>query len=186
MKTRNLGTLQVSGLSLGGRGMSVHYGPSPERGDLIAFTRTAFDLGVTFFDTAQVYGPFTNEDLVGVALEPLRDWVVIATKFGFDIDPADPRRRAIPKRSDAGMQRAIASGMTKINVSAHLNQIFTGAVRGVLAANPAMVDSRNWMAPARSAVEQESASFTGLAASASPGPRLYPDPCPRSGRRPCG
>lgn len=100
MKTRNLGTLEVSALGLGCMGMSVNYGPSPERADLISFTRTAFELGVTFFDTAQVYGPFTNEDLVGEALEPLRDQVVIATKFGFDIDPADPRRRAISSRPD--------------------------------------------------------------------------------------
>ncbi len=100
MKTRTLGTLEVSALGLGCMGMSVNYGPSPERADLIAFTRTAFDLGVTFFDTAQVYGPFTNEDLVGEALEPLRDQVVIATKFGFDIDPAAPRRRAVSSRPD--------------------------------------------------------------------------------------
>jgi len=100
MKTRALGALEVSALGLGCMGMSVNYGPSPERADLIAFTRTAFDLGVTFFDTAQVYGPFTNEDLVGEALEPLRDQVVIATKFGFDIDPADPRRRKVCSRPD--------------------------------------------------------------------------------------
>lgn len=100
MKTRTLGALEVSALGLGCMGMSVNYGPSPERADLIAFTRAAFDRGVTFFDTAQVYGPFTNEDLVGEALEPLRDQVVIATKFGFDIDPADPRRRRVSSRPD--------------------------------------------------------------------------------------
>lgn len=100
VKTRTLGTLEVSTLGLGCMGMSVNYGPSPERADLIAFTRAAFDLGVTFFDTAQVYGPFTNEDLVGEALEPLRDQVVIATKFGFDIDPADPLRRKVSSRPD--------------------------------------------------------------------------------------
>ncbi len=100
MKTRTLGTLQVSAVGLGCMGMSVNYGPSPERADLIAFTRAAFDLGVTLFDTAQVYGPFTNEDLVGEALQPLRDQVVISTKFGFDIDAADPRRRAISSRPD--------------------------------------------------------------------------------------
>ena len=98
MKTRILGTLEVSALGLGCMGMSVNYGPSPDRADLIAFIRSAFDFGVTFFDTAQVYGPFTNEDLVGEALEPLRDQVVIATKFGFDIDPADPRRRKVSSR----------------------------------------------------------------------------------------
>ncbi len=100
MKTRKLGALEVSTLGLGCMGMSINYGPSPERADLIAFTRAAFDLGVTLFDTAQVYGPFTNEDLIGEALEPIRDQVVISTKFGFDIDPADPRRRAISSRPD--------------------------------------------------------------------------------------
>jgi aryl-alcohol dehydrogenase-like predicted oxidoreductase len=100
MKTRFLGTLEVSALGLGCMGMSVNYGPSPARDDLVKFARTAYEAGVTFFDTAQVYGPFTNEDLVGEALEPLRDQVVIATKFGFDIDPADPRRRAISSRPD--------------------------------------------------------------------------------------
>lgn len=98
MKTRTLGTLEVSALGLGCMGMSVNYGPSPDRADLIAFTRAAVELGVTLFDTAQVYGPFTNEDLVGEALEPVRDDVAISTKFGFDIDPADPRRRAISSR----------------------------------------------------------------------------------------
>ncbi len=100
MRTRALGTLQVSAIGLGCMGMSVNYGPSPERSELIAFARTAHDLGVTLFDTAQVYGPFTNEDLVGEALAPIRDQVVISTKFGFDIDPADPRRRAVSSRPD--------------------------------------------------------------------------------------
>ncbi|MDA8439463.1 MAG: aldo/keto reductase [Propionibacterium sp.] len=100
MKTRQLGPLTVSALGLGCMGMSINYGPSPERSELIAFTRQAFDLGVTFFDTAQIYGPFTNEDLVGEALQPLRDRVVIATKFGFDINPHDPRARSISSRPD--------------------------------------------------------------------------------------
>lgn len=84
MQTRNLGTsgLQVSALGLGCMGMSATYGPAHDRGEMIALIRHAFDLGVTFFDTAQVYGPFTNEDLVGEALAPIRDKVVIATKFG--------------------------------------------------------------------------------------------------------
>lgn len=115
MRTRNLGTLEVSALGLGCMGMSVNYGPSPDRADLIAFIRSAFDLGVTFFDTAQVYGPFTNEDLVGEALEPLRDQVVIATKFGFDIDPADPRRRAISSRP----------GLIRSSVEASLRRLRT-------------------------------------------------------------
>ncbi len=99
MKTRTLGNLEVSAIGLGCMGMSVNYGPSPEREQLIAFARSAYDLGVTLFDTAQVYGPFTNEDLVGEALEPIRDHVVISTKFGFDIGD-DPRERRISSRPD--------------------------------------------------------------------------------------
>lgn len=92
MDTRNLGTLQVSALGYGCMGLSSGYGdplPTPQAIDLI---RAAFDRGVTFFDTAEVYGPFTNESLVGEALEPFRNQVVIATKFGFDIDPATGQR----------------------------------------------------------------------------------------------
>ncbi|MFU8839096.1 MAG: aldo/keto reductase [Nitriliruptoraceae bacterium] len=82
MRTRMLGTLEVSELGLGCMGMSQSYGPSGPREDLIAFVRAAVERGVTFFDTAQVYGPFDNERLVGEALGPVRDEVVIATKFG--------------------------------------------------------------------------------------------------------
>jgi aryl-alcohol dehydrogenase-like predicted oxidoreductase len=88
MDTRTLGQgLRVSALGLGCMGMSEGYGPSPERSEIIGFIRDAVDRGVTFFDTAEVYGPYVNEELVGAALAPLRDGVVIATKFGFDIDP---------------------------------------------------------------------------------------------------
>ncbi len=69
-------------------GMSMSYGPSPERAEMIGLLRTAVDRGVTLFDTAEVYGPYTNEELVGEALEPVRDRVVLATKFGFRLDPA--------------------------------------------------------------------------------------------------
>jgi aryl-alcohol dehydrogenase-like predicted oxidoreductase len=80
-----LGGLEVSAIGLGCMGLSQSYPPFPERQDGIDLIRAAVDRGVTFFDTAQVYGPFTNEDLVGEALEPVRDQVVIATKFGFDL-----------------------------------------------------------------------------------------------------
>src|SRR4249919_1515128 len=85
MQTRELGHsgLKVSALGLGCMGLSHGYGPATDRADGIKLIRGAFDRGVTFFDTAEVYGPFTNEDLVGEALEPFRDEVVIATKFGF-------------------------------------------------------------------------------------------------------
>ena len=85
MQTRKLGTLEVSALGLGCMGMSQSYLPIPDRDEMISLTRAAVERGVTFFDTAQVYGPFANEELVGEALEPVRDQVVIATKFGFEL-----------------------------------------------------------------------------------------------------
>ena len=88
MKHRKLGKsgLEVSALGLGCMGMSYAYGPASDKGDMIALIRKAVELGVTFFDTAEVYGPRINEELVGEALEPHRDDVVIATKFGFELD----------------------------------------------------------------------------------------------------
>jgi aryl-alcohol dehydrogenase-like predicted oxidoreductase len=85
MQKRKLGKsiLEVSAIGLGCMGMSFSYGPPPDRKAMISLIRTAVERGVTFFDTAEVYGPFTNEELVGEALAPLRDKVVIATKFGF-------------------------------------------------------------------------------------------------------
>src|SRR5690242_3349963 len=87
MQKRKLGKLEVSALGLGCMGMSYGYGPAPDKQEMISLIRAAVDRGVTFFDTAQVYGPFHNEELVGEALAPLRDKVVIATKFGFDFGP---------------------------------------------------------------------------------------------------
>src|SRR3954449_12165714 len=88
METRKLGTskLEVSALGLGCMGLSFGYGPAVDTQAGIKVIRAAVDLGVTFFDTAEVYGPFTNEELVGEALAPVRDRVVIATKFGFKIE----------------------------------------------------------------------------------------------------
>ena len=87
MHTRTLGQgLKVSALGLGAMGMSQSYGPNPgSRDEMVAVLRSAVDEGVTFFDTAEAYGPYVNEELVGEALEPIRDQVVIATKFGWDI-----------------------------------------------------------------------------------------------------
>ena len=94
MKTRILGNgLNVSALGLGCMGMSAAYGPAADKAEMIAMMRNARDQGVTFFDTAEAYGPFVNEDLVGEALQPIRDEVVIATKFGFDIDLETGERR---------------------------------------------------------------------------------------------
>ncbi|MER9567088.1 MULTISPECIES: aldo/keto reductase [unclassified Mesorhizobium] len=88
MQTRKLGNsgLEISALGLGCMGMTSVYGTPPPRGDMISLIRTAVDRGVTLFDTAEAYGPFASEELVGEALAPLRDKVAIATKFGFDID----------------------------------------------------------------------------------------------------
>ena len=89
MQKRKLGksSLEVSALGLGCMGMSFAYGPAPDKQEMISLIRSAVERGVTFFDTAEVYGPFTNEELVGEALASLRDEVVIATKFGFKLDP---------------------------------------------------------------------------------------------------
>ena len=93
MQKRNLGNsnLEVSALGLGCMGLSFSYKPFPEKKDVIALLRSAVERGVTFFDTAEVYGPFTNEELLGEALEPFRSKVAIATKFGFDINPDGSR-----------------------------------------------------------------------------------------------
>lgn len=86
MKTRKLGNLEVSEIGSGCMSISANYGPPAPRDQGIKVIRTAYEKGVTFFDTAEVYGPFTNEDLVGEALAPFRDKVAIATKFGFEFD----------------------------------------------------------------------------------------------------
>src|SRR5580704_16618932 len=89
MEKRTLGNsgLEVSALGLGAMGMSFGYGPAADTQEMISLLRKAVELGITFFDTAEVYGPFANEELVGEALSPLRDQVVIATKFGFKLKP---------------------------------------------------------------------------------------------------
>ena len=89
MQKRKLGNsnLEVSALGLGCMGMSFGYGPAADKKEMISVIRSAVERGVTFFDTAEVYGPFTNEELVGEALAPVREQVVIATKFGLKLDP---------------------------------------------------------------------------------------------------
>jgi aryl-alcohol dehydrogenase-like predicted oxidoreductase len=109
MQKRKLGNLEVSALGLGCMGMSANYGPPRERLDMIALIRTAVECGVTFFDTAESYGPFTNEELVGEALAPFRDRVVIATKFGHAIDPETRQRRSLNSRPEHVKQVADAS-----------------------------------------------------------------------------
>jgi aryl-alcohol dehydrogenase-like predicted oxidoreductase len=111
MQKRKLGNsgLEVSALGLGCMGMSANYGPPGDRQKMIALIRTAVDRGVTFFDTAESYGPFTNEELVGEALAPIRDKVVIATKFGHDLDPVTGQRRGRNSRPEHIKQVAEAT-----------------------------------------------------------------------------
>jgi aryl-alcohol dehydrogenase-like predicted oxidoreductase len=111
MQTRTLGNnLEVSAIGLGCMGMSQSFPPIPDRSDSIALIRAAVDRGVTLFDTAQVYGPFDNEEIVGEALEPLRDQVVIATKFGFELSTGqstgtDSRPETIRSSVDDSLRR---------------------------------------------------------------------------------
>ncbi len=102
MQTRTLGTsgLEVSAIGLGCMGMSFGYGPAADRQEMIALIRTAVERGVTLFDTAEVYGPFTNEELVGEALAPVREQVVIATKFGFEIDSEGRQQEGLDSRPE--------------------------------------------------------------------------------------
>ncbi|HYM77708.1 MAG TPA: aldo/keto reductase [Candidatus Dormibacteraeota bacterium] len=109
MKKRKLGNLEVSALGFGCMGLSYAYGPATERQQAINVIRTAVERGVTFFDTAETYGPFTNEELVGEALAPYRDQVVIATKFGFDISPDGQRSGGLNSRPEHIKQVAEAS-----------------------------------------------------------------------------
>jgi aryl-alcohol dehydrogenase-like predicted oxidoreductase len=111
MKIRKLGELEVSAIGLGCMGLSYGYGPAADTKDAIALIRAAVDLGVTFFDTAEVYGPFVNEQLVGEALAPLRDQVVIATKFGFNVDAEGQQREGLNSRPDH--IRAVAEASLK-------------------------------------------------------------------------
>src|ERR1700716_1551125 len=96
MQKRKLGNsnLEVSAIGLGCMGMSFGYGPAADKQEMISLIRTAVELGITLFDTAEVYGPYTNEELVGEALAPIRGQVVIATKFGWKIDPKAERGSA--------------------------------------------------------------------------------------------
>jgi aryl-alcohol dehydrogenase-like predicted oxidoreductase len=94
------GTLEVSALGLGCMNFAWAYGPSTDRQQAIKVIRAAYERGVTLFDTAEVYGPFLSEEMVGEALAPIRDRVVIATKFGFEIDPATRERRGLNSRPD--------------------------------------------------------------------------------------
>jgi len=111
MRRRKLGNsnLEVSVLGLGCMGMSSGYGPASDRKEMISLIRTAVERGVTFFDTAEAYGPFTNEELVGEALAPFREQVVIATKFGIKFDPSTGKQTGLDSRPEHIKQVAEAS-----------------------------------------------------------------------------
>jgi aryl-alcohol dehydrogenase-like predicted oxidoreductase len=118
MQKRKLGTsgLEVSAIGLGCMGMSQSYGPAGDKRDLISLLQSAVDRGISFFDTAEVYGPWTNEELVGEALSPLRDQVVIATKFGFDIDPKRERPVSGPDSRPERIRQAAEGSLKRLKV----------------------------------------------------------------------
>src|SRR4051794_22766887 len=124
MQKRKLGNsnLEVSAIGLGCMGMSYGYGPPMEKPEALSLIRAAVDRGVTFFDTAEGYGPFTNEELLGEALAPVRGRVVIATKFGFDLSPnLDPRGMKGPpglnSRPDH-IKQAVEGSLKRLKVDA--------------------------------------------------------------------
>lgn len=145
MKTRKLGSsgLEVSAIGLGCMGMSSGYGPAADKQEMIALIRTAVDRGVTFFDTAEVYGPFANEELVGEALAPVRDNVVIATKFGWKIVNGavaglDSRPEHIKQVADESLKRLKVGSIDlfyqhRVDPDVPIEEV-AGAVRDLIAA----------------------------------------------------
>jgi len=117
MQKRQLGKsgLEVSAIGLGCMGISFSYATKLSKDEGIALVRAAVEKGVTFFDTAEVYGPFENEEVVGAALRPFRDSVVIATKFGFDIDPVTGQNRGVSSRP-AGMRQAVEGSLRRLGI----------------------------------------------------------------------
>ena len=123
MQTRTLGTqgLNVSALGLGCMGMSQSFGPRPPREEMITFLRAAVERGVTLFDTAEVYGPFHNEELVGEALEPVRDQVVLATKFGFAFDD-DGKQTGLSSRPEH-VKAAVEGSLRRLGID-HIDLLY--------------------------------------------------------------
>ena len=119
MQKRKLGEshLEVSAIGLGCMGMSFGYGPPKDKQQMISLIRTAVERGVTFFDTAEVYGPFTNEELVGEALAPFRGKVVIASKFGFKLDPATGKQAGLDSRP-AHIKEVAEASLKRLKVDA--------------------------------------------------------------------
>src|ERR1700690_1270239 len=120
MQKRKLGksNLEVSAIGLGCMGMSFGYGPAGDTEEMISVIRAAVEHGVTFFDTAEVYGPFTNERLVGEALAPLREQVVIATKFGFKLDPEDKGRWSALNSRPEHIKDAVEGSLKRLRTDA--------------------------------------------------------------------
>lgn len=115
MQMRNLGNLEVSSIGLGCMGISFSYGRPLPKDEGVRLIRAAVERGVTFFDTAEVYGPFTNEEVVGEALRPFRDRVVIATKFGFDIDDETGENRGVCSRPER-IRRAVDGSLRRLGI----------------------------------------------------------------------
>ena len=120
MQKRKLGksNLEVSAVGLGCMGMSFSYGPPKDKQEMIALLRAAVERGVTFFDTAEVYGPFTNEELVGEALAPFREQVVIATKFGFELIPTASGRSGGPEQPAGAHQAGRRGSLKRLRIDA--------------------------------------------------------------------
>lgn len=117
METRTLGnSLQVSALGLGCMGLSFGLGPATEKNEAVALIRAAAERGVTFFDTAEVYGPYVNEEVVGEALEPFRREVVIATKFGFAPDPANDGKWSRTNSQPAHIREVVEGSLKRLRV----------------------------------------------------------------------
>src|SRR5213594_3990889 len=146
MQKRTLGrsNLEVSAVGLGCMGMSFGYGPAADKQEMVSLLRTAVDRGVTFFDTAEVYGPFTNEELLGEALSPFRGRVVIATKFGFKLDPKggpkwvglDSRPQHIKQVAEASLKRLRVDAIDlfyqhRVDPEVPIEEV-AGAVKGLI------------------------------------------------------
>lgn len=124
MQTRKLGNLEVSALGLGCMGMSFGLGPAADKTEMISLIRSAVEKGVTFFDTAEVYGPFANEGLVGEALTPVREKVVIATKFGFNIDADGTQHSDPPLNSRPDQIKQAVEGSLKRLQTDHIDLLY--------------------------------------------------------------
>src|ERR1700726_3627219 len=127
MQKRKLGNsnLEVSAIGLGCMGMSFSYGPPKDKQEMTALLHAAVERGITFFDTAEVYGPFLNEELVGEALAPFRKQVVIATKFGFDLGGPDNRPGAAGLNSrPEHIKQAVAGSLQRLKVE-NIDPVFS-------------------------------------------------------------